>query len=227
MRHFVRLPLAILVTFLVVSLVVPIPARSEPPCALCSQGDQEGGSVVTEATEFPDAGPGSDLAKATGRNAGCTDCEWSLVPACSTTGPTTPGDVLCNGAAATCQVAGQLRYLVYMRHPPGPWLMQGTICLGRKQRPPTVADVGDAVRERVVNYLPDADPSFQPAEGGIVNLPTLFAAGEPRTMRTAPFDVLGFQVVVTATARWEWTFDDGVTREFARPGGAYPNDDVA
>ncbi|MGH8895335.1 MAG: hypothetical protein ACRDWY_18810, partial [Actinomycetes bacterium] len=157
-------------------------------------GDQEGGSVVTEATEFPNAGPGSDLAKATEQHAGCTNCEWSLVPACSTNGPTTQGDVLCNGAVATCQVAGQLRYRVYMRRPPGPWLMQGTVCLGRNQRPPTVADVGDAVRERVVNYLPDADPSFQPAQGGIVNLPTLFAAGEPRTMRTAPFDVLGFRV---------------------------------
>lgn len=72
-----------------------------------------------------------------------------------------------------------------------------------------------------------AKPSFQPAQGGIVNLPTLFAANEPATMTTEPFDVLGVQVQVTATARWEWTFEDGATREFTEPGGPYPNDDVA
>jgi hypothetical protein len=61
----------------------------------------------------------------------------------------------------------------------------------------------------------------------LVNLPTIFAAGEPGSITTESFDVLGFSVVVTATARWEWTFDDGVTQPFTKPGGAYPNDDVA
>jgi hypothetical protein len=75
--------------------------------------------------------------------------------------------------------------------------------------------------------LPDAAPSFQPAAGGLVNLPTIFAAGEPATMTTESFDVLGFAIVVTAQARWEWTFDDGVTQPFDAPGGQYPNDDVA
>jgi hypothetical protein len=79
----------------------------------------------------------------------------------------------------------------------------------------------------VVNYLPDASPSFQPVEGGLVNLPTIFAAGEPESIRTEPFDVLGFEVVVTATARWEWTFEPGTTQEFTKPGGAYPDDSVS
>ena len=79
----------------------------------------------------------------------------------------------------------------------------------------------------MVNYLPDAAPSFQPAQGGVVNLPTIFAAGEPASIQTESFDVLGFTVVVTAKARWEWTFDHGVTKPFDKPGGAYPNDDVA
>jgi hypothetical protein len=34
-------------------------------------------------------------------------------------------------------------------------------------------------------------------------------------------------VVVTATARWEWTFDDGVTRSFTVPAGRYPDDSVS
>ena len=77
-----------------------------------------------------------------------------------------------------------------------------------------MADVGQLVRERVVTLLPDADPSFQPVDGGIVNLPTIFAAGEPESVETEPFDVLGFTVTVTATARWEWTFEPGTTQEF-------------
>ncbi len=46
-------------------------------------------------------------------------------------------------------------------------------------------------------------------------------------MRTQPFDVLGFAVVVTAKARWQWTFDRGVTQDFAVPGGGYPNTSVS
>jgi hypothetical protein len=34
---------------------------------------------------------------------------------------------------------------------------------------------------------------------------------------------LGFSVVVTAKARWEWAFDRGVVEEFTTPGGAYPD----
>ena len=79
----------------------------------------------------------------------------------------------------------------------------------------------------MVNYLPDAHPSFQPRAGGIVNLPTLFAAGESGNLRTAPFDVLGFTVVVTASARWDWTFDRGVSETFTEPGGGYPNQAVS
>ena len=116
---------------------------------------------------------------------------------------------------------------VYMRIRAGPWQLIETICLGPGERPTSVADVGEEVREVVVNHLPDAAPSFQPAQGGVVNLPTIFAAGEPASIRTAPFDVLGFSVVVTATARWEWTFDDGVTKPFSEPGGVYPDDSVS
>jgi hypothetical protein len=118
-------------------------------------------------------------------------------------------------------------FRVYLRRGDGPWVLQGTVCLGPTDRPPTVTDIGAVVRERVVNYLPDAHPSFQPRAGGIVNLPTLFASGEDPTLRTEAFDVLGFTVVVTASARWEWTFDRGVTETFSTPGGGYPDQSVS
>jgi len=34
-------------------------------------------------------------------------------------------------------------------------------------------------------------------------------------------------VVVTASARWEWTFDRGVSEPFTEPGGGYPNQSVS
>ena len=39
--------------------------------------------------------------------------------------------------------------------------------------------------------------------------------------------MLGFEVVVTATARWEWTFERDVTESFTVPGGVYPDRSVA
>jgi hypothetical protein len=182
--------------------------------------------VVTEGVQFPNTGADSDLGKAISESKGCKDCEWAISPACFDTGPVdSPG--LCAGALVGCTDPTAIRYRVYLRRGTGPWVLRGTVCLGAGERPAAVTDVGAAVRDRVVNYLPDAHPSFQPKAGGIVNLPTLFAAGEPKTLTTEPFDVLGFSIVVTADARWEWTFDRGVTQAFAEPGGGYPNRDVS
>jgi hypothetical protein len=212
-----------------------LPAMADDPCAPgdheCSgipetEGDQGAGSIVTTGVNFPNAEPGSDVFTSSQKNKNCKDCEWSIVPACLVNGPEDSG-VLCMGAVSTCTDPAAIRYRVYMRQGDGPWVIQGTVCLGPDDRPATVADVGQAIRTRVVNYLPDASPSFQPRAGGIVNLPTVFSAGEPQTIRTDPFDVLGFTVVVTAKARWEWAFDEGVVQEFAVPGGAYPDMSVA
>jgi hypothetical protein len=191
-----------------------------------ANGDQDKGAIVTTGVNFPGVEPGSDLHKATQKNAECKDCEWSLVPACTWPTPVDTG-LMCMGASATCTDAGDIRYRVYMRRAGGLWQIQGSVCLGLGERPASVADVGAAVRAEVVKYLPDANPSFQPAAGGIVNLPTIFSAGEPRTITPKPFDVMGFTVVVTADARWEWTFDSGVVKKCAVPGGSYPDTSVA
>ncbi|MDQ1641900.1 MAG: hypothetical protein QOJ90_1251 [Actinomycetota bacterium] len=193
---------------------------------ISSQGNQHDGSIVTTGVGFPGLGQGSDLFKATQQSSTCQDCEWSIVPACQQTSPNA-ADLTCANAAVSCTTPGELRYRVYLRHSGGPWQIQGSVCLASKDRPPTVADVGAAVRARVVNYLPAAHPSFQPRAGGIVNLATVFSAGESRTFTTPAFDVLGFSVVVTGRAHWTWTFDDGVVREFTTPGGRYPDMSVS
>jgi hypothetical protein len=187
--------------------------------------DQPSGSVVTHGVQFPNTDPASPLGQVVSHAKDCKDCQWAVSPACLEAGPNQ--DALCAGATVGCPNPGDLRFRVYLRRGAGPWILQGTVCLGPTDRPTTVTDIGAVVRERVVNYLPDAHPSFQPRAGGIVNLPTLFAAGEPPTLRTAAFDVLGFTVVVTATARWQWTFDPGVTETFSVPGGGYPDRSVS
>jgi hypothetical protein len=175
--------------------------------------------------QFPGVDADSALGRATAEHANCDGCEWTISPACVANGPT--DDAMCTEAVATC-TPPDVRYRVFFRPNAGaPWQLIETVCLGPTERPASVADIGELVRERVVNYLPDADPSFQPRQGGIANLPTLFAAGEPKSIRTDPFDVLGFEVVVEADARWEWTFEPGVTEEFTEPGGAYPDQSVA
>jgi hypothetical protein len=188
-------------------------------------GNQDQESVETNGANFPEQKSDGDLASAVSESKGCKDCAWSVVPACMASGPVDSG--VCAGAISGCPDPHDLRFRVYLRRGSGPWVFRGTVCLGPNDRPAPVRDVGGAVRERVVNLLPDAAPSFQPRGGGIVNLPTLFASGEPETLTTEPFDVLGFSIVVTARARWVWTFEPGATQTFHVPGGAYPDVSVS
>ena len=226
----------LVVVLLVVWLVaVPSGARADggtcppddPECSgqPSATGDQGTGSVVTQGVQFPNTDASSDLGKAVARTKNCKDCQWAVSPACLDSGPS--DTAFCAGATVGCDNPLDLRFRVYLRRGDGPWVLQGTVCLGPGERPTSVTDIGQAVRARVVNYLPDAHPSFQPKAGGIVNLPTLFAAGEAPTLLTEPFDVLGFTVVVTASARWDWTFDRGVVESFTEPGGGYPDRSVA
>jgi hypothetical protein len=77
-----------------------------------------------------------------------------------------------------------------------------------------------------LDRLPAQDPSFQPAAGALVNVPAIFAVGQPATIGEDTFDLAGMQVDVTARARWTWDFGDGTSETFTRPGGGYPNTDV-
>lgn len=195
---------------------------------VCPQtaGDQWRGAIVTGGVTFPDLSENRDAQEVKRSDDGCDDCEWSVVPACvAAEGGSV--DVGCLGARVGCASPSDMRMRVYMRRPGGPWELQGTVCRGAGEPAVDAPDVGAAVREEVAKYLPDASPSFQPRAGGIVNLPTIFQAGEPGKITTESFDVLGFSVVVTAQARWEWTFDDGVVKEFAEPGGTYPDMSVS
>ncbi len=125
-------------------------------------GDQDTGSIVTTGVNFPNAEPGSDVFTASQKNKNCKDCEWSIVPACLVNGPEDSG-VMCMGAVSTCTDPAAIRYRVYMRQGNGPWVIQGTVCLGPDERPATVADVGQAIRTTGGQLPPRRQPVL-PAE---------------------------------------------------------------
>lgn len=212
-------------------------ASADEACGLChSVGDGPSATVddtgIDVGRHVPGNGGDSGGADGSGHDSGsgssCTTCEWSVVPACASTGElgTTSGD-LCGSAATGCPT-GQVLYRVYFRQSPNdPWAGEGTQCLGRGQQPAPAVDVAGAAADYFRHMpLPVPGPSFQPADGAIVNTATIFSAGSPGG-QDATFNLGGMTVTVSATpAYWEWTFEPGVTQRFTSPGGGYPNKDV-
>ena len=91
---------------------VPETTAMQQP-ARTSADDQDDGAVVTQGVQFPGVDRDSKLGKATSDNATCTDCEWTVSPACIANGP--EDDALCLGATIGCQPPALLMR-VYMRH---------------------------------------------------------------------------------------------------------------
>jgi hypothetical protein len=75
--------------------------------------------------------------------------------------------------------------------------------------------------------LPSLDPSFQPAAGGLVNLPVLLAAGQPTAFRADGIRLGPFDVDLQASPIWRWDFGDGAQLETTSAGGPWPDDSVA
>jgi len=174
------------------------------------------GGLLIPADSF--TGTASDRSDA----ATCPDCEWALVPVCKRGGPGTVG---CGPAATSCP-AGSRRMVVLLLRPPSTvWSNVGSMCVSGG--PLTVDDVAQRLSDVVIEQVPDLRPSFQPPGGTVVNLPTVFASGQPRGLGTRTFSLVGFAVVLDARATWRWDFGDGQTLVTDEPGGAWPNVSVA
>ena len=117
--------------------------------------------------------------------------------------------------------------LRHLRRRPGEtgFTYVGSTCIA-PGAPLTVDAITPRVRDHFLDLLPDQHPSVQPAGGALVNVPSLFAAGQPGSIGRDTFDLAGFRVEVTAGARWTWDFGDGSRGTYDRPGGPYPNQDV-
>jgi hypothetical protein len=85
----------------------------------------------------------------------------------------------------------------------------------------TPAQVQQAASDQFSQLLTTAHPTQQPANGGIVNLPTLFATNTPAT-QTFNETLLGVPVTLNVDASWTWDFGDGATLTTTDAGGSYP-----
>jgi len=169
--------------------------------------------------------PGRDPVPPTvvGLAAHCDGCLWTLEPACRTPGVT--GGLLCPGALGTCP-SPQIRMalLLQRRGDAKPWRV-GTFCDDPAVTlQPAALDPG--VRDRFVALVPPLRPGFEPRGRGIVNVPVLFASGQPATLGRPTFELGGHRITLEATATWSWGFGDGGAVSSRAPGGIWPDQAV-
>jgi len=183
-------------------------------------GNQDLGAIVgTGALLLPGTFDGDASVRQDAAN--CPDCEWRKRTNCSE-----GVDNLCTGAFVGCP-AGQVRFQILLRRPPATdFAVVGTICLGGGQQLRTADQLAADVRDRFIELLPRAGPTFQPQGGALVNLPALFSANEPAVMGPIALRLSGYDISLTAAAQWRWTFGDGQVLVTERPGGAYPDRSV-
>jgi hypothetical protein len=195
-----------IVVFVLVSLTVPARAGADCGPLDCEvDSESESSAIVGRGGLIL---PVSFVSETTTRGdaAVCATCEWMLVPMCS---HSEVPDSVCAGATAGCPPE-QLRERVLRRAAPGgAWQRVGLVCVGGDSRPVLVADVAEQVRDRFVDRLPRPEPRFQPAEGGLTNLPVVFRSGQRDGVRSDDFELLGLPVQVDASPRWTWRWGDG------------------
>lgn len=225
-QRVMMVPRLILLVGIVVTSSCASPAWADHECdgVYCDVGGDDSAIVGQGALLIPGA---SDVGvrAASSASLDCPDCEWKLVIACPSGDPTDPNDQLCIGASVNCP-PDRYRFIVNFRRPPAPFSRVGEVCLGGGVEPLSPDAVGRAVRDRFVEILPAARPGYQPPNGTLVNLPTIFMAGQPSEIGPESLSLLGFDIVLTADAGWTWTFEPGVSQAFDVPGGRYPNQDV-
>jgi hypothetical protein len=135
------------------------------------------------------------------------------------------------GAVDSCAQPNQFRYWLYRRpldaagNPTGPWVqMPGAFCRGPNPNI-NALDIAAAFRWRFVPIAPSAT-RFNPSDGTLVNIDTVFYADTPGVVRTA-ITLLGQRVVLTLhPVSWLWTFGDGATLTTTTPGAPYPDTSV-
>ena len=174
-------------------------------------GDGGNGTVDGTGNQGGDSGSGGDHGG--GSTSNCEGCTYRWVaicdPALANTG--------CGGQ--TCP-AGFLMETLMITDPRLPAPIAGaTQC--RSPSGATPAQVRLAASDQFSQLLTTAHPSQQPADGGVVNLPTLFATNTPPTQLFNE-TLLGVQVTLIVDASWTWDFGDGTTLTSTDAGGTYP-----
>jgi hypothetical protein len=225
----VALSVALSLAVSVAVVALPVPAASAAgPCVGANCG------VVPDPDEAQYVGSGGLLlpgdsftGTAADRSAAatCAGCRWALLPMCRPGGQGA-GGVQCGPAASSCP-PGQFRRIVMLLRPGGTdWQVIGLVCL-TPAGPTTVNDLADRLHDVVVEDVPALRPSSQPMGGTLVQLPAIFASGQPPTLGQRRFTLVGFDIVLEGRASWTWQFGDGETFLTSDPGGQWPDRSIS
>jgi hypothetical protein len=206
------------------SVVMGSHAQSDQsPCPGCGVDGNPVGESYRGALLIP-AGAQASPPTLRSEAANCPGCTWQVEPQCRDSAGT--GDAVCPGAFGTCP-PGKIRMTLLLKRDGWPrFVPVGSFCRGPGE-PLTPDELIPGVRDQFLSFLPKLRPSFQPAGRGIVNLPVVFATGQPQTIGDRPFMLGAFPIVLDATTTWHWDFGDGVAGDFTSPGGPYPDTSVS
>ena len=212
-------------------ILVPIPALAstsdchDPTNPTCTHG-----TVIADQQEadfhglimVADDPSVLDIAAHSGTQAGCADCQWTLVANCVF-------DCTNGGQARRCN-RGQVAFRLYLTTKAFTNRLVDTLCLGGPQ---DVVPVGDMAAADVDRYLKDVVPptmhvTVQPPNGVLSNLPAYFQANPPANLQPQAFG--GPQVTENITitpAHYTWDWGDGTPALTTDdPGGPYPDGHV-
>jgi len=196
--------------------VGPVPVRpAQASCSGCGVQSDPGAAAYRGSLLLP-AGTDPALAATAAR---CYGCSWVVEPQC---GDSPASDAICFGATHRC-APGWVRMQLFLQRPGWPgFRLVGGFCLGPGQLlTPVGLDPG--VRAQFLTYLPALAPSFQPRGRGIVNLPVVFATGQPSSLGLKAFPLGGHRILLDATATWHWAYGDGAVQDTSSPGSGYPD----
>jgi hypothetical protein len=173
----------------------------------------DGGTGTVNGTGNQGGGSDSGGDHGGGGTNNCVGCTYRWVAICD--------PALANaGCGANACPAGFLMETLMITDPRLPAPIAGaTQC--RSPSGATPAQVQLAASDQFSQLLTTAHPSQQPADGGVVNLPTLFATNTPAA-QVFNETLLGVQVTLNVDASWTWDFGDGTTITSTDPGGPYP-----
>ena len=157
----------------------------------------------------------------------CGGCTWRLTSPCIEPALGNPfdGQSACMSVVRGCP-AGQRLLRAWFRPADQAWRESGLVCLG-EGGPVTVEQIGRRARDRFVQGVPEPVVRFQPPAGMVTQLPVVFDSGQPAGTLTRSYRLMGEEVGLTATARWQWDFGDGSSLDTSDPGGPYPHQGVA
>lgn len=178
-------------------------------------GDPHRGAIIAEGSVLlPGSFDGDAGVRQSASN--CDGCLWKLELACGWDADS------CQGATVGC-APDELRWWVMLMRPPATdYSVVGTVCRSAGDELLTVDAAAEQVRQRYIELLPRANPSVQPSERSLVNVPTLFAVNEPSAFGPVAMNVVGYAVEISGSVEWTWDFGDGERLVTDEPGGKYP-----